>query len=165
MTLVRNLPLFVFFTSLLPSVTVHAQGIEIKGLRIGMTIGEVEKTIGPLPVRDFTIAGVRNKYSTFSPVFHDGKLDYFQFAFDPSAFDEVASAVKDKYPALFCQNTTITNAMGAVFKQTQCSLKDKLGSLLLSRYTGQITTSTLSLTSTRALNEFLEKRNERKKDL
>ena len=165
MTFARKLSLLVFFTSVLLSVTVRAQGIEIKGLRIGMTKGEVEKKIGRLPVRDFTIAGARNKYPTFSPEFHDGKLDLFGFFFDPDAFDEVVSAVKDKYPALICENTTVTNAMGAAFRQTQCLLRDELGTLRLSRYVNDIRTSALSLMSERKIKESLEKRNKREKDL
>jgi hypothetical protein len=142
MIFTRQLSLLVFFTSVILSGNVCAQGIEIKGLRIGMTEDEVEKKIGRLPVHDFTIAGIRNKYPISQSLgnvdFYDGKLDYFLFVFNSSAFDEVVSAVKDKYPALICENTTVTNAMGAAFKQTKCTLKDELSLLLLSRYGSQI---------------------------
>ena len=74
MTFARKLSLLVFFTSVLLSVTVRAQGIEIKGLRIGMTTGEVEKKIGRLPRSRLHDRGCRNKYPTFSPEFHEAIL-------------------------------------------------------------------------------------------
>ena len=55
--------------------------------------------------------------------------------------------------------------MGAAFKQTQCLLRDELGTLRLSRYVNDIRTSALSLMSERKIKESLEKRNKREKDL
>jgi hypothetical protein len=166
MTFAKKISLVVFFTSVLFSETVRAQEIEIKGLRLGMTKQEVQKKIGRLPVDNFTIAGVQSKYGEFSPEFYHGKLDSFTFFFDSSDFDQVLSAVKDKYPALICENTTITNAMGARFTQTVCNLRDKLGVLHLSRYLmSNITSSVLSLNSDRYLKDFTDKQNKLKKDL
>jgi len=95
----------------------------------------------------------------------DDTLDSFYFRFSPSSFDEVASAVKSKYPALVCKDSVVTNARGGAFTQTECSLSDQQSSLLIQRYAGEITTSSLSLNSVRLLNEFQEKSNARKKHL
>jgi hypothetical protein len=166
MNFARRLSLFVFFASALLPLTARAQDIEIKGLRLGMTKQEVQKKIGRLPVLNFTIAGVEGIDGPFSPEFYQGKLDSFVFLFDPRDFDEVLSAVKGKYPALTCENSTVTNAMNARFTQTQCNLRDKQGALQLSRYVLNISTSALSLVSDRHIKDSLDKQDKkRKKDL
>jgi hypothetical protein len=44
-----------------PITAAPAQRIEIKGLYIGMTYADIKKTLGTLPLRDFTIAGAHAK--------------------------------------------------------------------------------------------------------
>ena len=142
-----------------------AQQIEFKGLHLGMSRAEVQKKAGPLPLKDFTIAGVGSKYSTIELRFHEDKLDSLAFLFHANRFDDVLEAVRAKYPALECKNTTVTNAIGGSFTQTDCTLKDMLGTLTLTRFVSDIRTSVLSLTSDRAIKEYIDEERKRKKDI
>lgn len=164
MTFARTFSLLLLVASMLLSGAARAQGIEIKGLRIGMTKEEVEQKIGSLPARDFTIAGARSKYP-FAPKFYDGKLDSFSFFFESGKFEEVVSAVKEKYPDLKCDDSVVTNAMGGSFAQVRCIKADELGALYLSRFVSDIKTSSLAMLSERSKREYEQKRNERKRDL
>jgi len=142
--------------------------IEIKGLKIGMTKEEIERNVGKLPLNNITIAGVRGKYDDSGPViikFYEGKLDVFMFSFDPRYFDDILEAVKNKYPTIGCDNSVVTNAMGASFNQVSCRLKDQSGSLSLSKFSNNINTSTLSLISDRWIKETADKQKEKRKDL
>ncbi len=165
MSRVRSVALLVFAACTLLSASVYAQNIEIKGLRLGMTKEEVEEKIGRLPVRDFTIAGVREEYGNFAPQFYDGKLDSLHFFFDSRRFDHVVSAVNEKYPSFACKDNAVTNAMGATFTQTRCTLRDELGNLHMSRFTSDIRRSVLNLQSDRRDKELMEKDNRLKKDI
>jgi len=156
----------VIFTETLFSQDIKA--IEIKGLRIGMTKEEIESTVGKLPLNNLTIAGVRGKDDDSTPViikFHEGVLDLFMFRFDPGYFDDILGAVKTKYPTIRCENSTVTNAMGASFKQVDCKLKDQSGSLSLIKFGSDIMTSRLSLISDRWFKETAGKQKEKQKDL
>ena len=115
------------------STTAFAQGIEIKGLRLGMTKTEIEKKFGTLPLNNFTIADVAGKF----PVrleFYEGKLDEIMFFFSPKGFDDVRKAVVAKNPELKCTDSTITSPKGESYKQVNCKLVDQLGTLRLGRY-------------------------------
>jgi len=150
-----------------PSIS-FSQEIEIKGLRLGMTMAEVESKVGKLPLKNFTIAGVKGKYEDSNPViikFYEGKLDVFVFFFDANHFDDVLEAVKTKYPSLECAKSNVSNAMGASFDQVKCNLHDQSGSLSLSRFVSDIKTSALSLMSDRAIKETKDKQKEKRKDL
>jgi hypothetical protein len=142
----------------------YSQKIEIKGLRLGMTTEEAEAKVGPMPLLNFTIAGVPGKYADSSPDFHDGKLDSFAFYFDSAHFDDVFAAVKSKYPALRCVKSKVVNALGASFTQLDCHLRDKTGDLTLTRFINDINTSGLSLRSDRDYKEWAKSKKSRERD-
>jgi hypothetical protein len=139
--------------------------IEIKGLQIGMTKEEVKAKIGTLAARDFTIAGVPNKYPFFEPQFYSDKLDHFVFFFDSKFFNQMLEAVRAKYPALRCEESMVSTGAGGSFTQVKCTLRDSIGVLSLSRFVNDINTSGLSVYSHRFLNEEFKSREQRQKDL
>jgi hypothetical protein len=143
----------------------ETKAIDIKGVRIGMSEEEVTAQIGKLD--DFTIAGVKGKYSS-APVsleYHDSKLDSLMFFFDSEDFSAVLSAVKMKFPSIKCSTSTLSNAIGARFEQIDCEISDGRGLLSLSRYVDDIQTSVLSLMSRRRLNEELAKQSQKNGDI
>jgi hypothetical protein len=159
-------PPFLLVAALLAlSSHAQAQSIEIKGLRIGMSKAEVDALFPSW--QDFTIAGVRSADGlTPSARYHEEKLDAFHFFFRARDFDVVAEAVKEKYPATECVDSTVTNAMGATFRQTHCNItNDPSAVLRIARFARDVRTSALTLISVRSVKEGLEKRQERKKDI
>jgi len=150
--------------ALIYSTTAFGQGIEIKGLRLGMTKTEIEKKFGTLPLNNFTIADVSGKF----PVrleFYEGKLDELMFFFSPKSFDDVRKAVVSKNPELKCTDSTITSPKGESYKQVNCKLVDMLGTLRLDRFVRDIDTSALTLMSHRLFQELENKRKEKQKDI
>ena len=150
-----------------PASTFTPKPIEIKGLYLGMPESEAEQKIDVAPPDKFTIAGVPSKYENTNARldFHESKLDEFMFFFDSGSFDDVLRAVKSKYPALQCAGSTVSNAMGASFKQVNCILQDHIGTLTLDRFVSDISTSVLCLTSHRKDREREQENNEKQKDL
>lgn len=143
----------------------YGAGLEIKGVRIGMTKEEWLSKFGSLDVSYFTVGGALGKYEKIRPVFHEGKLDSFHFFFHSDYFDDVLGAVKTKYPRIRCSKSTVANAMGAKFTQVSCSLGDNTGVLSLSRFVSDIDTSCLSLTSKRFLDEAVKESKKGEKDI
>ncbi len=160
-----NLAHILVATFLLQSIPTFAQEIEIKEIRLGMTRAEVQKKVGQLPLQNFTIAGVPSKYSTVSVEFHEDKVDSFRFFFNSQDFNDVLEAVQKKYPKLKCENSSVKNSIGVSFSNTDCVLREPLGSLQLSRFVSDTRTSVLSLVSDRSIKEFTENKSERQKDL
>lgn len=150
---------------LLSPTLAYPQQVDIKGLYLGMTQVEFEEKFGPLPLKNFTIAGVPGMYSSTDVMFHKDKLDAFVFFFNSRHFDEIQEAMREKYPKIRCQNSVVRNAIGGAFTQTKCSLKDSQGGLELSRFVSDIETSVLSLYSDRFIKESVDKRKARHKDL
>lgn len=140
---------------------VSFHGIDIKGIYLGMTNDQVTEKIG---ASEFTVAGIKSKYSNLHLDFHDGKLDQLIFFFHPTGFDNVLDAVKGKYPLLKCENSTVSNAMGASFPQTRCEFGDSESLLILSRVI-DIKTSALSLVSKRRLAEEERRKTINKQDI
>ena|SRR6185369_16861620 len=144
------------------STAAYAQGIEIKGLRLGMTKAEIEKKFGPLPINAFTIADVSGKF----PVrleFYEGKLDELMFFFSSKDFNDVRKAVISKNPDLKCTDSTVTSPAGKSYNQVNCKLADQLGTLRVDRFVRDIDTSAVTLTSHRLFQELEKKRKEKQK--
>ncbi len=114
--------------------------------------------------RSFTVAGVKSKYEDVSLEFYAEKLDQLIFFFHPSGFERVIEAVKDKFPLVKCDNSTVSNAMGASFPQTHCELSDSDSLLTLVRVV-DIKTSALTLVSKRKNSEKEKINSENKKDI
>ncbi|MDO8946903.1 MAG: hypothetical protein Q7U88_07055 [Desulfocapsaceae bacterium] len=140
------------------------QDIEIKGLSLGMSKEKFDKDIGTNSMKNFTIAGVKSMYS-LRPEFFENNLDAFNFFFDAGKFDDVLSAVTSKYSDIKCEESELSNAMGAHFKQVECELKGNVGTLRIVRFVGDVNTSLLSLWSDRYLKDFTAKRKEKQKDI
>lgn len=140
-----------------------AQALEIKGLRLGMSQFDVQDLHGQLPLRDFTIAGVRSKNS-ISPDFLNGRMERFTFYFDSAEFDTVRPVVAERYPKMHCDNSVVSNSMGAKLRQTECFLKGSDGVLLLSRFVSDSTTSSLTMIANAVLERQKKKDSERHKD-
>lgn len=156
--------------------------LEIKGIKIGMTehdanyakIDSQMKAIQSASERErvaglgFTIGGVRSKNDMLNDVdftFRDEKLVMLTFIFKPDGFDMVIEAVKSKYPMLQCNESIVSNAMGASFHQIDCEVNDSKGNtLLITKFDGNIETSSLHLFSQRYLDELKKKRNDKKQD-
>jgi len=144
------------------SATAFAQGIEIKGLRLGMTKAEIEKKFGALPINDFTIADVPGKF----PVrleFYEGKLDELMFFFSSKSFNEVRKAAISKNPELKCTDSTVTSPAGKSYNQVNCKMADQLGILRVDRFVRDIDTSAVTLTSHRLFQELEKQRKEKQK--
>lgn len=138
--------------------------IEIKGLKLGMSFNAVAEAIAKSENGALTIGGVWMKGGSRPLIrYNDSdQMTSLYFQYEPDDFDAVIGAVKSKYPSTICENSKITNRMGAAFLQTECRLLAKSGYLTLSRYGGDITEGSLLLISNDALKSQSEER--RKKD-
>ncbi len=131
-----------------------------------MDKAEFVQKFGEPPLQGFTIAEVPSKYKRFDVFFgEDGKLSSLNFFFDSDDFEHMMDAVREKYPKLRCQNSSVTNLYGARLTQTECSLDDQTGKLTLSRFVNDVNTSSLSLYSSKMLKEMGSRQVKRNKDL
>ncbi len=161
-TVMRTLLLTLLAAAVIPGTLRASDALDIKGLRIGMTREEVREAMPSSET--FTVAGVRGKY----PVgvhFHEDRLDGLSFFFESSKFKTVLEALKEKYPGLRCEISTVVNGLGARFDQVYCKISDANGSINHLSIVNNPSTSVLGLTSKRSLDEMQQKSRERKKDI
>lgn len=180
--------LFMAIAILFFSLCFAAGTIEIKGLRTGLTIKEVEKIIGG-PIfngftrgttieetkkqldqyhkaqsrKKFSIGGVTEKDMSFT--WENNKLVSLWFFFYPKDFDKMVDAVKGKYPDLTCSSKQVGNLMGAKFEQLECSVMSGQDGLWLTRFNDDIYTSVLTIQSLQHNRQQSEKQNKEKKDI
>jgi hypothetical protein len=164
--------LLLFFLSL-PQVHAQVQNstekdnIEIKGIQLGMNKSDVEAILGtrgsPKP---FSIAGISSKSPpTIFNRFIDDKLSDFSFYFQSHNFNLMRSAVKEKYPELTCETSEVKNRMGATFEQIRCILNSKSGYLSLSKFSLDLDTSGLVMTSIEESEKLRLEMEKKKKDI
>lgn len=130
--------------------------INIKGIYIGMTKDEFNDKFANIDLNNFTIGGAPNKYAEqpLDPEYDkNNKLVRFVYFFHPNFFDDVKFALKNKYPALKCNNSSVSNAMGASFQQIICTIDDNISMLAIKRFAGDINTSGISISSKKFFNE------------
>lgn len=139
---------------------VTVPNIEIKGFQIGMPEIEAKNIIDR--TGGITIADVYAEY--YNLEYYEGKLDKFTFLFDNTKFDNVLGAVKEKYPSLKCRDSSVSNAMGASFNQTECNLISENAVLILNRRIN-VKTSSLIINSKRLLDELVKNKDKSKKDI
>ena len=147
--------------------SVEENEVEIKGVKIGMGKSDVEVLVGsshyPKP---FSIAGINSKSP---PAIHnrfiDEKLSQFSFFFSANSFSLMQSAVKEKYPELACETSEVKNRMGATFEQVRCRINYKSGDLILSKYSLDLNTSGLVMTSEEEREKFRLEMQKKKKDI
>jgi hypothetical protein len=106
-----------------------------------------------------------NKDSPGHIDYFKGRLDNFHFSFAHDSFLDVLEAVKEKYPSIECEDSQLKNARGATFNQVHCFLADNVSTLLLTRYSGDLRTSSLTLASVRRLDAQSEEDKLKKKDI
>lgn len=150
-----------------PKASVPTGAIDLKGFYIGMP-EEAARARMPssLSSKRFTIADVPSKYSTPSWGFHNGALDHFNFFFESDDFSKVFAAVRDKFPSITCEHSTVQNRYGAKFEQAECTLAHTNTILTLRRYVGgDLTTSGLSLYSSRYHEELRQRAARKSKDI
>ena len=164
--------LFVFVLSL-SQVQAQIQNsternnIEIKGIQLGMNKSDVDAILGtrgsPKP---FSIAGISSKSppAIFNR-FIDDKLSDFSFYFHSHNFNLMRSAVKEKYPELTCETSEVKNRMGAAFEQIRCMLDFKAGYLSLSKFSLDLETSGLVMTSKEESEKLRLEMEKKKKDI
>lgn len=144
-------------------ISCFADEIEIKGLKIGMSKDDVSKiySITKSPSRDgdgyylsqnsFTIGG--SKVFDTRVYFAEDKSDHIEIVLYSSSFENVLSALKDKYKDLKCVNSEIKNKLGNSFTQTICEIKDDKSSLQFKRlFELNFDRSILDIKSTRKIN-------------
>ena len=140
--------------------------IEIKGIKLGMIKSEAEMLLGTeFNVKPFTIAGIPSKKYGITSKFIDDKLSEFSFSFNPTFFPIMLSAVKEKYPELTCETSEVKNNMGATFEQKKCMIKSNSGNFRLSKYSYDLITSRLSMTSVEQEEKYILEMKKQKKDI
>lgn len=149
----------------------EALEIDIKGIRLGLTEAELidqfgaTQELGGFRVRHFTVGGASSRNSGLELILDDGKLGEAYLIFYSSSFDSVLTAVRSKYPSLRCTNGIVRTGYGVTHQQTECSLKDRRGVLLLTRFLSDIDTSFLTLQSHERVKALMEHVKRREKDI
>lgn len=92
-----------------------------------------------------TIAGVPATDVYFMG--YDDVLGEVRFSFDPASFSIVRDALKEKYPALNCKESTVQTRAGASFDQTICSYETAAAEVSLERRASKVTQSQLRVTT------------------
>ena len=165
--------LFLLFIAFCSASFAQAQNpaeeneVEIKGIKIGMSKSDIDALLGDSnSPKSFSIAGINSK--TPPAIFNrfiDGKLSQFSFYFSAINFSLMQSAVKEKYPDLACETSEVKNRMGATFEQVRCKINYKSGELLLSKYSLDLNTSGLVMTSEEEREKFRLEMQKKKKDI
>jgi len=110
--------------------------IDIKGLKLGMNLYEVAAVM-PDPAH-FTIAGITPLYPP-SLDYRDMRLTSFMWFFYSGGYEAVRDALRAKYPALKCAQSTVQNGFGASYAQEVC----RVGDLEIQRYNGSLESGVL----------------------
>jgi hypothetical protein len=141
----------------------YAQEVEIKGLRIGMTLDEVKKLYpsGYPRAGEFSVARIVPAFPALGVAikYDNDKLSRLSFIFKSRDFFEMRDTLKLRYENLRCVDSVLVDNHGRQFTQINCSYKE----LRLERYFGgDLTVSHLELMSD-AYRE--ERAREREKEL
>ena len=146
--------------------SIEKNDIEIKGIKLGMIRSEAEMLLGTESnVKPFTIAGIPSKKYGITSKFIDDKLSEFGFYFNPTFFPLMLSAVKEKYPELTCETSEVKNRMGATFEQKNCAIKSNSGNFKMSKYSYDLNTSSLRMTSVEQEEKYILEMKKQKKDI
>ena len=125
-----------------------AQEVELKGLKIGMTLDEVKKIYpsGRPRTGEFSVARIVPAFPDLGVAikYDNDKLSRLSFFFKSRDFFEMRDTLKLKYDNLRCVDTVLTDRHGRQLQQINCSYKE----LHLERYAGgDLTVSHLELLS------------------
>ncbi len=144
-----------------------AQAFDLKGISPGMSKADFVAMFGETPVRGLTIADIPSRHKTTTVLFdQNDRLSSLYFYFESDHFDDMRDAVKAKYPALRCTNSTVANRLGARFTQTNCTLNDSTGRLSLTRYNDTLDGSALTMYSKEELESIRKHyQNRKNKDI
>lgn len=165
------------------SLCFSANDLEIKGLKIGMTVDEVNNNI---PIKYYIMDKVISEDSmsdmngfkfsqiislagrkpvTGDVVFFKNISDQINFYFASSDFDFILSAVSEKYKNIKCSESTISNIHGALFTQKDCFISDSKSVLSFKKYYPNIDVSRISIKSHRRISEEQKVIESGKKDI
>jgi hypothetical protein len=92
-----------------------------------------------------TIAGVPATSVYFFG--YDDVLGDVWFSFEPSSFSIVRDAMKEKYPALNCKESTVQTRTGASFDQTVCTYETPDAMIVVERRASKVTESQVRVTT------------------
>lgn len=148
----------------------HAAGIDIKGIRLGMTRdeliaqGAIVNSKQNFVMPGFTVGGVPAILGNADLTLKDERLDTFTFFFAPDDFDEVLAAVKIKYPKTKCESSELQNGFGAKFPQTYCTYTDGKTTLRVRRMLSN-EVGLLSLVANSTLKQMDDRAQRKKGDI
>jgi hypothetical protein len=92
-----------------------------------------------------TIAGVPATDVYFMG--YDDVLGEVRFSFSPASFAIVRDALKEKYPALECKDSTVQTRAGASFDQTVCRYETAAAEIVVERRSSKVTQSQVRVTT------------------
>lgn len=164
----------LLFVVLALVVSIFAEDIEIKGLKVGMKYEDVAKIykINKFENSNFlsmkngnkiTFGGVNSEFVSLH--FKNKAIESIFIAIKSQSFDTVMDAIKTKYN-LQCEESNIRNRMGAEFVQVECNYEDSKSSLYAQKYThSDISKSFIGIQSHESKKEYINKAEESKKDI
>lgn len=162
---------YLFFIFALTSFCFSVDEIEIKGLKVGLNVDEINsKTPIKYYIMDKVIPEDASpdmngfklaQYTTLAGrtiiggdvIFFKNISDQINFYFPSSDFDFILSAISEKYKNIKCADSTISNINGAVFTQKECFLSDAKSVLSFKKYSSTIDVSRISIKSHRRISE------------
>lgn len=164
--------LFIIFV--LFSLCFSADGIEIKGLKIGMKYDDILKNFKLTEIKQSYFATMKdNKKITIGGVdtdfvsleFNNKILESMLFSFKSKSFENVLEAIKTKYKVK-CENSKVQNRMGAIFNQVDCSFEDSKSSMFIQKHSkSNVDLSFIGVRSISSDKELIKKLESSKRDI
>jgi hypothetical protein len=97
---------------------------------------DLSRTIGGVEAKGMFISGFENK------------LGSIYYSFDQSNFSLIRAGLREKYPGLRCNDSTVQNRAGASFEQTECEISSETARLVATRRGSDISTGSVQVIST-----------------
>jgi hypothetical protein len=147
--------------------------LEIKGFHVGMTSLELRSHKEDFCYSEgcafsrkipFTVGGVKGKWlaATYNG---DAMVNSVEFIFDSLRFENLKSALFEKYPGAKCATSDVINRQGTHFDQIVCRYETDKDGIYLARYDGNSTKSVLFVMSADKKEELRARLAAAQKDL
>lgn len=157
------------------SLSINAFAFDFKGIDIGSTIkpealfekfnatcDETEEAISCSG--NTTIVG--RSATVFVKMSKEHEVNVISIKFPTESYEDVKKALIEKFnKPKDMDNSIVQNAMGAQFNQQNCHWFDSKSSMILDRYSRNITDGSLMLISKKYEKEFTNKKAKRSKDI